>query len=253
MKEISAVRSHSGTTPRYLEIHDALRQKIISGDWPPGYKLPSEPELAKSFDCARMTLSKALGTLADRGLITRRRRAGTTVSTPRAQESVLEIHDIESEVLAAGHAYRYECLSRETRPATQSDADALHVDRDTSVLALRGLHRADGRPHALEERLINLEAVPDARRERFAKISPGRWLLSRVPWTDAEHEISALSADRITARRLEVARNSACLCIERRTWLGKRRITYVKLIYPGDQHRLTARFHQVNPRRPPPL
>jgi len=246
MKQISAARAGAASTPRYLEIHKALRQKIVSGNWPPGYKLPPEPALAKSFNCARMTISKALGTLADRGLISRRRRAGTTVSTPRAQESVLEIHDIESEVLAAGHAYRYECLRREARHATQREAEALHIVREASVLVLRGLHWADGRPHALEERLINLDAVPDARRERFVKISPGRWLLSRVPWTDAEHEISAISADRLSAQQLEVTRGSACLCIERRTWLGKRRITYVKLLYPGDQHRLVARFHQVD-------
>jgi len=230
--------------PRYREIHDTLRRQIISGSWPPGYKLPSEPELAKRFDCARMTVSRALSALADRGLITRRRRAGTVVNTPRPQESVLEIHDIEAEIVAAGHAYRYECLDRSVRPATSVDAAALNVAAGTAVLALSGLHRADERPHALEERLINLESVPDARREKFAKISPGRWLLTRVPWTEAEHQISALNADRTVAGRLGMTTNKACLCIERRTWLDAQRITYVRILYPADQHRLIARFAQ---------
>ena len=47
------------STPRYREIHDALRAKIVSGAWLPGFKLPSEPELARGFDCARMTIGKA--------------------------------------------------------------------------------------------------------------------------------------------------------------------------------------------------
>lgn len=232
----------STTTPRYREIHDALREKIVSGAWPPGFKLPSEPELARTFDCARMTISKALGALAERGFITRRRRAGTTVNAPRPQESVLEIHDIEAEVRAAGHEYEYQCLAREVRPATASDGSGLNVAVGTPVLAVSGLHRADGRPHALEERLINLEAVPEARRERFNKVSPGGWLLSRIPWTEAEHQISALNASHLIARHLEIARNKACLCIERRTWREDSRITYVRLIYPCDQHRLIARF-----------
>jgi len=234
-------------TPRYREIHDSLRAMIISGAWPPGFKLPSEPELARSFDCARMTIGKALAALADKGFITRRRRAGTTVNAPRPQETVLEIHDIEAEVRAAGHEYRYECLEREARPATADDAALLNVAIGTPVLGLAGLHRTDGRPHALEERLINLQAVPDARRERFSRVSPGGWLLSRIPWTEAEHQISALNANSLIAQRLEIARHKACLCIERRTWHQGRRITYVRLIYPCDQHRLVARFQHGSP------
>lgn len=234
-------------TPRYREIHDALRARIVSGAWPPGFKLPSEPELARRFDCARMTIGKALAALADQGFITRRRRAGTTVNAPRPQETVLAIHDIEAEVRAAGHEYRYQCLEREARPATADDASILSVAVGTPVLALTGLHRADGRPHALEERLINLEAVPDARRERFSRISPGGWLLRRIPWTEAEHQISALNADHLIAKRLEITRQKACLCMERRTWHQGRRITYVRLIYPCDQHRLVARFRHGSP------
>jgi len=238
--------SDSASTPRYREIHDALRDKIVSGAWPPGFKLPSEHELAKRFDCARMTVGKALGALADKGFITRRRRAGTIVNSPRPQESVLEIHDIEAEIRAAGHEYRYECLERETRAATADDALRFDVPIGTPVLAVTGLHRTDGRPLAFEQRLINLQAVPDARRERFVRISPGRWLLSRIPWSEAEHQISALNADPEMGRRLEIPRNTACLCIERRTWHDGRRITHVRLVYPGDRHRLIARFrHEV--------
>ena len=239
--------TESASTPRYREIHDSLRERIVTGAWPPGFKLPSEPELAKSFDCARMTISKALGALAERGFITRRRRAGTVVNAPRPQESVLEIHDIEAEIRAAGHEYQYLSLTRQTRPATPDDASALNVPVQTPVLALSGLHRADSRPHALEERVINLAAVPDARRERFLKTSPGRWLLTRIPWTEAEHQISALNASATTAKRLEIARNKACLCIERRTWHKHQWLTYVRLIYPCDQHKLVARFQQRKP------
>jgi GntR family histidine utilization transcriptional repressor len=227
---------------RYREIHDALREKIVSGAWAAGYKLPSEHELARKFDCARMTVSKALGALAARGLVHRRRRAGTTVSVPRLQETVLEIHDIEAEIQAAGHAYRFERFTRRIRRASVSDAAALGIRIGTPVLAVTGLHRADERAHALEERLINLDAVPDARREQFRQVSPGRWLLARIPWTDAEHEILALNPDRAIAQRLRIARHMACLCIERRTWSDGQRITYVRLIYPCNQHRLVARF-----------
>ncbi len=235
-------RTDTAALPRYREICDALRQRIVTGAWAPGYRLPSEHELARSFGCARMTISKALGALAEQRLITRRRRAGTTVNAPRAQESILEIHDIEAELVAAGSSYEYQCLDREIRPASEEDAAALGVAAGTPVLRLTGVHRADGRPHALEERLINLQSVPEASGERFTGTSPGGWLLKRIPWTDAEHQISALNADAAIARRLDIPRRKACLCIERNTWLDAKRVTHVRLIYPCDQHRLIARF-----------
>lgn len=236
----------SGNAPRYREIRDALRKRILSGEWPPGFRLAPEPELARAFNCARMTISKALEALANQGLITRRRRIGTTVNTPRPQETVLAIHDIEAEVVAAGHRYEYLCVERSVRSATAEDVDRLGIPGGTAILWLSGIHRADGRPHALEHRLINLDAVPDARRQRFQSRSPGRWLLARVPWTEAEHQISALNASRVIAGHLQIPRNQACLCIERRTWRDGQRITYARVLYPSGQHRLVARFqHDV--------
>ncbi len=238
----SSLSNRSIAQPRYREIYEALRQKIVSGEWPAGHRLPSEHELARSFGCARMTIGKALAALADQRLVTRRRRAGTTVNRPRPQESVLEIHDIEAEILAAGVSYAYQSLERHVRRASATDANMLGVPAGTPVLALSGLHHAGGRPHALEERLINLQAVPEARAERFNEISPGRWLLQRIPWTEAEHQIGAVNADALMARRLAIRRNTACLTIERNTWLDERRITHARVVYPCDQHRLVARF-----------
>lgn len=239
---VSSSPVRANALPRYREIYASLRQKIVSGEWPAGHRLPSEHELARTFGCARMTISKALGNLADQRLVTRRRRAGTTVNLPRPQESVLEIHDIEAEILAAGVSYAYESLARQTRRANAADANTLGVACATPVLALTGLHLAGGRPHALEERLINLQAVPEARNERFEDISPGRWLLQRIPWTEAEHQIGALNADAAVARWLAIRTHTACLTIERNTWRDAQRITHVRLIYPCDQHRLVARF-----------
>ena len=43
---------------------------------------------------------------------------------------------------------------------------------------------------------------------------------------------------------------AACLRLERRTWRGAQSITWVRLTYPGDQHRLVGRFRaQQAPRR----
>lgn len=57
-----------------------LQQKINSGAWQPGAKLPTERELAKKYKIGRNTLRRALGALESQGLIFRQVGRGTFVS-----------------------------------------------------------------------------------------------------------------------------------------------------------------------------
>ena len=76
----------------------------------------------------------------------------------------------------------------------------------------------------------------------FAREVPGSWLLAHVPWTEAEHSISAVAADEALSDRLDLEVGTPCLIIERRTWRGKQTLTAVRLAYPGAAYQLTARF-----------
>ena len=237
--------------PRYLEIRRTLEHAIVSGAWPPGHKLPAEPELARQFGCARMTAGRAIGALVEAGLLVRRRRAGTFVATPSVEEAVLEIHDIAAEVRASGRQYAFERLRRRVKAASADEAAKLGVQPGASILAVTGVHRANGAPYALEDRLINLEIVPAARGEGFQDTAPGSWLLLELPWTDAEHQIGAINAPSKTAEVLQLSPGAACLYVERRTWRGSASVTWVRLTFPGDQHRLVGRFKaQFKPASP---
>jgi len=225
----------------HRRIRADVQGRILSGEWPPGHKVPAEHELMAAYGCSRMTVSKALGALADAGLIVRRRRAGSFVAHPKIHSAVLDIPDIAAEVTARGQAYGYELMSRALRPAREAEAEALDLDPGAEVLALRCLHRAGGRPFALEERLINVAAAPQALDADFAETPPGTWLLHHVPWTEAEHRISAASAGP-AARVLDVPATTACLVLERKTWRAGDRITQVRLTFPGEAYDLVARF-----------
>jgi GntR family histidine utilization transcriptional repressor len=100
----------------------------------------------------------------------------------------------------------------------------------------------DGIPGAYEQRLINLDAVPEARQEKFEAAPPGTWLLRRVPWTDAEHVIRAINADSFLAKCLQIEPGAACLALERRTWQAGIFVTEARITYPGERHRLAGRF-----------
>lgn len=220
----------------------AITEKIVSGDWPPGHRIPFEHELAVEYRCSRMTVNKAMTQLARSGLIERRRRSGSFVAQPRSQAAVLEIHDIRTEVQALGRPYGYQLVERCLRRAAPADQAFLDVAVGSGIIELSCKHFAGRRPFCLEERLISLGAVPEAAEESFTDIAPGPWLLSRVPWSAAEHTIRALPAETATAAALDIAKGSACLVVERRTWSNDEPVTFVRLTYAGDSHSLTARF-----------
>ena len=219
-----------------------IKDAILSGAWPPGSRIPFEHELQARYRCSRMTVSKAMAELANAKLIERRRKSGSFVLRPLVQSAVLEIQDMKGEVEALGLPYRHEILLRRERRSAREDRERLDLKAPGLVLALACRHFAGARAFCLEERLINLAAVPEAAQETFLQSAPGAWLVSRVPWSAAEHKIRAIAADAATAAALDIASGAACLTIERRTWRAERSVTFVRLIYPGDEHELVARF-----------
>lgn len=232
----------------HKRIRTEISQRILSGDWAPGQRIPYEHELMAQYGCSRMTVNKALTPLADSGLIVRQRRAGTFVSRPKVHSAVLDILDIQADITGRGETYGYLLLSRTVRSANPRDRSELELDAATRIVALRCLHRANGRPFALEDRLICLASTPTAETVNFAVTPPGTWLLGFVPWTQAEHRISAINAQGAIAKTLGVEPMAACLSLERRTWRGEDPITHVRLMFPGESYDLVARFSPSTPR-----
>lgn len=229
-------------TPLHRRIRHDIESRIMSGEWRPGHRIPTEAEWMDAYGCSRMTVNKALRSLVQSGLLESRKRAGTFVSAPRFHRAALEIPDIRAEILGQGLSYRLDLVHSERRKASEEDKVLLRI-ADGELLAIQCRHFAEDLPYALEHRLINLAAVPTAAAVDFSAEPPGSWLLAHVPWTEAEHRITAINADKATAESLRIPEQAACIALERWTWRGEERITYARTLYPGDRYALVAHFH----------
>jgi GntR family transcriptional regulator len=74
--------------PLQWQLAALLRGRIVSGEWPPGRRVPSEKWLMQEYDLARNTVREALAALRAEGLVDVERGRGTRVRQPPAPEMI---------------------------------------------------------------------------------------------------------------------------------------------------------------------
>ena len=222
-------------------IREAIRERLAAGEWPPGALMPGETALAEEYRCARTTVNRALQTLAEDGLIERKRRAGTRVKETPTRRATFDIPIIRHEIEATGAKYRPHLSLRETVAAPDHIAARLRLKPDAMVLHLQTAHLADGRAHAFEDRWVNIEAVPGVIDAPLDRISANEWLVRHAPYSSGDVAFLATPAGMREAAALEAREGDALFTIERTTWFEDRFITTMRLSYrPG--YKLQARL-----------
>lgn len=69
----------NGSVPKYQTVLRTLEQRILTGRYRAGEKLPGEAGLVKEFGASRITIGRAVKELQGRGLVQRRAGSGTFV------------------------------------------------------------------------------------------------------------------------------------------------------------------------------
>jgi GntR family transcriptional regulator, arabinose operon transcriptional repressor len=116
---------------RYLNkkdiVFDNLKRKIASGEYPSGYKFPSEPVMAKELSVGRITLRSAFELLEQADLIVRVPGKGTFVSSKeersKDEKRILILFDETSNAL--------ESPSKYIIPAFEKACERLNIKTDS--------------------------------------------------------------------------------------------------------------------------
>ena len=216
----------------YRAVQREILARIRNKMWPPGARIPGEVDLAAEFGCARATISRALRELAEAGVLERKRRAGTRVAADPVGRAMLDIPMVRQHVAGIGQTYGHDLLSRAVESPPEAIRARLGLTAGVPLLHVRCLHRADGRPFQMEDRWINLEAVPEAATIDLTATSANEWLIREVPLSTVETVLSAAAATDVEAALLACPPGVPLLDIERTTWLGDLPITTVRLLHP---------------------
>ncbi|MEZ5777646.1 MAG: GntR family transcriptional regulator [Paracoccaceae bacterium] len=228
-------------TGTYRDIKADILRKITQGEWKPGSQIPNELDLAEHYGSARATVNRAMRELAEEGIIERKRKAGTRVRMSPVRQARFDIPIVRKEIEQQGQVYRYALVDREAHRAPDWLRARMGLAPDGRVLHLVCLHFADGSPYQFEDRWINLAVLPEARGADFSKTGPNEWLVSTVPFSNAEISFSATAADQTLAENLGCSVGDPLMQLERSTWWEDRAVTYVRLVHQRG-YRMTTRY-----------
>jgi GntR family transcriptional regulator len=123
-----------------------MRRRILTGEWRPGERLPSEPELARRRTVSRSSMRGAIALLEEDGLVSRRHGSGTYVThRPTLANDLGRNFGVSSHIAATGLQPGTVEETSGTEPAPAAVAQALGVEPGEPVTCLRRVRTASGR------------------------------------------------------------------------------------------------------------
>lgn len=245
--------------PAYRQVADRLRAPIESGDWPAGFRLPSESQLMEQYTVSRVTVRLAINALRGEGLIVTRQGRGSFVrdrAASRRLSSSRYLHDAEfartgvaepAPRFGAGtddHSrFRVERSFREER-ASQQVADLLDLPVGEPVLQRRYVHIVDDRPERISVSYLPMELVRDTDVADPANEPwPGGTIAQLYhlghPVTRVAELVRARMPSPDEARTLAISAGVPVLCITRRMLTGPQRDkpleASLEIVLPADR------------------
>lgn len=214
----------TGTVPKYRQLLDILRNKILKGEIGPGERIPSEEDLIGAYALSRGTVRKAVAQLESERLIETEHGVGSFVRTlhPNAvpfsfltaapEPGAVEIH--------------YEILAQETMPAPQAIAEKLNITAGESLIHIARRKRAGGQVISYSERFLQEDIMPSLVTADLTRVGSIHSLLvsaSEYPLLRAEIEIEAHLTNAEEAALLEAAPGDPAILIHRLTYTAPNR------------------------------
>lgn len=205
--------------PIYIQIHNKMRQLIEEGKWQVGERIPSERDLAKTFNVSRMTLRQAIQTLVDEGILERKIGSGTFVSSQKVQERMTGIESFTETMLSQGRKPTSNTVSYHVKPASISETEQLQLEDETLVLRMERVRYADGIPICFEVATIPYHLIESlGKKEITSSLYKTLEEKKEIHVGKAEQTISAMLASERIAEFLDIKRGEAILQLKQITY-----------------------------------
>lgn len=202
--------------PLYHQLAELLHGRILAGEYPTGTRIPSEPELSRSFGIGRPTVRQATELLIRRRCLERRRGSGTFVVEPPAQVDLLSLAGTMASFEKTGLDARTTIVQRTRRVRVSADPENPFAGR--KVWSLVRLSRVEGTPVLLESLWLDPERFPGLDKISLAGRSLSQLAHQHYHLTaeTADQNFRVAAVDATQAGLLELATGEPLLLVKRR-------------------------------------
>lgn len=163
------------TRPLYLQVHDAIAERVAGGEWQPGASIPNEFDLSREYGVSTGTIRKALDIMEVERIVTRKQGRGTFVIDQTADEISVRFINV-CDASGARVAGRAEVIDVTEGLANEVERARLEIAADEIVYRVCYVRRHEGRPYMVEH--ISMPAA----------LFPGLLEVNGFP-----HDVSALA------------------------------------------------------------
>lgn len=227
-----------GQSALYRRVELAIKRYITNGKMKEADALPPERDLAQALTVSRVTIRKAVQQLVIQGLLVQRQGAGTFIAG-RVEQPLSRLTGFTEDMSERGLQPDIVWLDRSVGWATPQEAEALSLPPQSHVARLYRIRLAGDKPMCLELATLPQIFLPDP---SVVTNSLYHYLESQdLRPVRAVQKIRAELLEIERARLLDVVTGSACLYIERQSFLPDgRAIEFVRSHYRGDAYDFVA-------------
>ena len=129
--------------PLHIQLADLIRNQVLRNELRPNHRLPSERELCEKYHISRITVRKALNTLAQEGLIQSAAGKGTFVVEPAFNEELMPLSSFTQDLQRRGLTASSRVLEAAILSADDDLASKLSILRGAEVVCLSRLRIAN--------------------------------------------------------------------------------------------------------------
>lgn len=203
--------------PLYMQLVEAIKQKISSNSWKIGMMTPSENELSKEFNISVGTVKKALGILVQEGVLFRRQGKGTFVASPDFSKSFSRFFRYGISGGDSGETPGSTILEISTITPEAQIAETLNLSQGEKVIRIKRIRTLQNIPFSIEELYL-----PHNRFKGIEKLSIENKLLYPIyndnfdtPVIWADEYLQPDVADKEAAEALGIEEGAPVMCVER--------------------------------------
>ena len=222
--------------PLYHQLADRLLEGIRSGRFPTGERIPSEPELARTYGIGRPTVRQATDLLVRRRVVERRRGSGTFVVDPPERVDLLSLAGTLASFEQGGVAAESRIVEGPSRVSVPADPENPFAGRDAILLAR--LSEVHGVPVLLEEIYVDPERFPGIEHVELAGRSLSQWVESHYHMRprSADQNFRVAAAGPARGALLGLSESAPILLVKRTLHFeNARSAIYAELVCRTDQ------------------